>query len=559
MFKSSSLFVFVQPLQLRRLLEFCQWPARDAIFVSVYDATVLGNIRAESQLGGAQILGTLEPWRLFLLATFVMAASPIPNGAALQPQEKWNDMDDHPRDVVMPAQGDVDNGGHLTGDDRVAPQTTDGADYARGGSVAGDGANPGSSAKSDAGYRGEKQIKPNKVYIGGLPEHTRKEDLESCFGKIGTIVNIELKVGYGFVEFESREAAEESVAKYHEGYFMGNKIRVELSHGGGRTAKYSGDPGACFKCGQVGHWARECPNHMPNGNHRRPHPIDAPLIDRIQPPRDYPPSARDYPPYRDDYARYPPRDVRYGYDFPPPLPGRDFRRPPSPPREFRDYPPPSVRSGRDYDDFRMRGPPPPPPPPVPSARYESRSGYYPPEADAPPGYPPRSYGPPPPRDYYERYERRPPPPSDRYPYPPPAAARPRTPPGGPVPRSRDDYDRPPRDYVAPPPEVRGRPASPPPSRYADYPPRAGSSEAPAARYRRRSQSPPARSASNGYDSAAYQGGSGAPYNGGSSGGFAGSGYANGSSAPPPRGSGSGRDYPARSSRDVEPSGGYRRP
>ena len=37
---------------------------------------------------------------------------------------------------------------------------------------------------------------------------------------------------------------------------MGNKIRVEISHGGGRTAKYSGDPGACFKCGQMGHWAR---------------------------------------------------------------------------------------------------------------------------------------------------------------------------------------------------------------------------------------------------------------------------------------------------------------
>jgi len=34
---------------------------------------------------------------------------------------------------------------------------------------------------------------PNKVYIGGLPEHTRKEDLESCFGKIGAIVNVELK------------------------------------------------------------------------------------------------------------------------------------------------------------------------------------------------------------------------------------------------------------------------------------------------------------------------------------------------------------------------------
>jgi hypothetical protein len=38
---------------------------------------------------------------------------------------------------------------------------------------------------------------PNKVYIGGLPEHTREEDLQNCFGKIGDITNIELK--YVFV------------------------------------------------------------------------------------------------------------------------------------------------------------------------------------------------------------------------------------------------------------------------------------------------------------------------------------------------------------------------
>jgi hypothetical protein len=57
-------------------------------------------------------------------------------------------------------------------------------------------------------------------------------------------------------EFDTRFAAEESVNKYHGGYFMGNKIRVELSHGGGRTAKYAGEPGACFKCGHQGHWAR---------------------------------------------------------------------------------------------------------------------------------------------------------------------------------------------------------------------------------------------------------------------------------------------------------------
>ena len=261
---------------------------------------------------------------------------------------------------------------------------------------------------------------------------------------------------------------------------MGNKIRVEISHGGGRTAKYSGDPGACFKCGQMGHWSRlvrlrhwiasvltsllgnaptiwqmgMCPRLFDCQDRfiellslRRRRPSEAPLIDRIQPPRDYFPPPRDYP-YRGDYARYPPvGDPRY-YEYPPP-PRREgpYGRPPSPPpRDFRDYPPPPppVRSTRDYDDYRMRGPPPPTAPPP--ARFEAR-GYYPEgEAAPPPGYPPRGYPPPPPREYYDRYDRgraAPPPPADRYASYPPPAVRPRTPPGAPPARAaRDDYDRP---------------------------------------------------------------------------------------------------------------------
>ena len=162
------------------------------------------------------------------------------------------------------------------------------------------------------------------------------------------------------------------------------------------------------------------------------------MIDRIQPPRDYlpPPPPRDYPPY--DYARYSSsRDPRYaGYDYAPP--SRDLRRPPSPPpRDYRDYPPPTVsRPGRDVDDFRMRSAP----------RYDSRSGYYPEPDLPPPGYQQR-YSAPPPRDYYDRYDRRPPPAGDRfspYPAPPPVRARSPAGPPAPLPRSRDEYERPPR-------------------------------------------------------------------------------------------------------------------
>ncbi|KIM47936.1 hypothetical protein M413DRAFT_439633 [Hebeloma cylindrosporum] len=423
-----------------------------------------------------------------------MAAPDAVDGSTMQP-DNWGPQED--QEMGPGGNGQATTGASLPVDERTAGQEPENPEYPRGSSV------------SDNETFREKQVKPNKVYIGGLPEHTRQEDLQSCFGKIGNIVNIELKVGYGFVEFDSREAAEESVAKYHEGYFMGNKIRVELSHGGGRTAKFAGDPGACFKCAQMGHWARECPNNT--GPPQRRQNYDPPLIDRIQ--RDYNAHpSRNLPP-RDDFPqRLPPRDGRY--DYPPSSAVRDNRRPPSP-RDYRDYGPAGARV-RDYDDFR-RGPP-----VIERERFAPPSDFsrrYPPVSDVP--Y--RGYGAPPP-PLYERYERRP---NDRYSsYSQP---RPRTPP-----RIREDYDRvPPRDY----PEYRGRPATPP--RYPLDFGRAGNTSP---RYRRRSESPPRPAAPLTYD--------GYPMNG----------YMSSSGAPPapPRAT---RDFaPPRNNRDmIEPVGSYRRP
>ncbi|KAJ7630595.1 hypothetical protein FB45DRAFT_915974 [Roridomyces roridus] len=418
------------------------------------------------------------------------AASP---SAGDEVQDNWGPSDDAAlgRRSDEPANGDP-----LPGDDRAQDPTVD---FPRGSSVG-----TVSLPKTD-NFR-EKQVKPNKVYIGGLPEHTRQEDLQSCFGQIGNIVNIELKIGYGFVEFDTRQAAEESVAKYHEGHFMGNKIRVELSHGGGRTAKYTGDPGACFKCGNMGHWARECPNSVMSPPRRM---NDLPMDRGLPaPPRDLPPR-----------------------DFAQPA-SRDYRRAPSPPRDYRDYPPPPPR--RDHDDYRRadrdRYAAPPPP-----TDYRGGGGRYPPASD-----PYRGYGgpPAPPPAQYDRYDKRA---NERYPaYPPPPSGRARTPP-----RVRDDYDRapPPRDYA----DYRGRPPSPPPSRYANDYSRGGPADAGAPRYRRRSESPPPRSSGGTYEQGYPSTGSAA--------GYPGNGYTGGGAAR------SSRDYPAqpaRNGRDAAPDA-YRRP
>ncbi|KAM5564034.1 serine/arginine-rich-splicing factor SR34 [Rosa sericea] len=75
------------------------------------------------------------------------------------------------------------------------------------------------------------------LYVGNLPGDIREREVEDLFYKYGRIAHIDLKVpprppGYAFVEFEDARDAEDAI-RGRDGYdFDGNRLRVELAHGG---------------------------------------------------------------------------------------------------------------------------------------------------------------------------------------------------------------------------------------------------------------------------------------------------------------------------------------
>lgn len=90
----------------------------------------------------------------------------------------------------------------------------------------------------------------NRVFIGGLNDVVKKEDVEAEFGRFGKISNVWVAFnppGFGFMEFDTIDAAETAVDHMNGADFMGCKLRVELSRnqdpfhrGGGRGGPRGG-------------------------------------------------------------------------------------------------------------------------------------------------------------------------------------------------------------------------------------------------------------------------------------------------------------------------------
>ncbi|CAM6069011.1 unnamed protein product [Sphagnum tenellum] len=122
-----------------------------------------------------------------------------------------------------------------------------------------------------------------RCFVGGLSWSTTDKGLEEAFRPFGSVLEAKVIVdkesghsrGFGFVNFSSERAMDDAIESLHGKELDGRPITVNrakpkgrdggggdrgYSGGGSRDRGGGGGGGDCFKCGQPGHWARECPS-----------------------------------------------------------------------------------------------------------------------------------------------------------------------------------------------------------------------------------------------------------------------------------------------------------
>lgn len=75
---------------------------------------------------------------------------------------------------------------------------------------------------------------PKRIYVGNLPFSATEDEVRDLFAEYGAVNNVSLITdretgrprGFGFVEMESGEAADEAISKLHQHQMGGRSLNV---------------------------------------------------------------------------------------------------------------------------------------------------------------------------------------------------------------------------------------------------------------------------------------------------------------------------------------------
>ncbi len=97
----------------------------------------------------------------------------------------------------------------------------------------------------------------SRIFIRNIPSKTRENELELTFSKAGKITDIVMKTNFAFIQYENEKQAYEALELFNDYLFNGNKLSIEVAKT--RTEKLAERMNEkCFKCGDYGHWAKDC-------------------------------------------------------------------------------------------------------------------------------------------------------------------------------------------------------------------------------------------------------------------------------------------------------------
>ncbi|XP_068164051.1 RNA-binding protein 4.1-like [Antennarius striatus] len=104
-----------------------------------------------------------------------------------------------------------------------------------------------------------------KLHVGNIA--CTNQELRAKFEEFGAVLECDIVKNYAFVHMERMEDAMEAINQLDNTAFKGKLMSVKLSTSRLRTAPGMGDRSGCYRCGQEGHWSKECPLDQ-NGYHR---------------------------------------------------------------------------------------------------------------------------------------------------------------------------------------------------------------------------------------------------------------------------------------------------